>query len=95
MKGIDVFILALLCGAFFIWNYFEALPLLNYNKIDTWWFIVQTITTTGYGSLPQSLWSDELKVFSIKLMISGAIVWSLLISAFFKYLWPDNPPTLE
>lgn len=91
MKGIDVFIWALLCGAFFIWNYFVALPLLDNNKIDAWWFVVQTITTTGYGSINN--WSDDLKLLSIKLMLGGATIWSLLISLFFKYLWSDNPPT--
>lgn len=93
MKGIDVFTWALFCGAFFIWSYFVALPLLDNNKIDAWWFVVQTITTTGYGSLPQALWSDDLKLLSIKLMLGGATIWSLLISLFFKYLWSNNPPT--
>lgn len=91
MKGIDVFIWALFCGALFIWSYFVALPLLDNNKIDAWWFFVQIITTTGYGSIDH--WNVDLKLLSIKLMLGGATIWSLLISLFFKYLWSDNPPT--
>lgn len=45
--------------------------------LDATWFAIQTVTTTGYGSLP--VWTDCLKIVSIALMILAVPVWTMLL----------------
>lgn len=47
------------------------------GKVDALWFVVQTLTTTGYGSLP--VWTPSLKLISIALMCGGATLWTVLL----------------
>jgi len=44
------------------------------------WFTIQTITTTGYG-LSEDLWTRELRIISIFLMIVAVPAWSILVTA--------------
>lgn len=48
---------------------------------DTIWFAIQTVTTTGYGSLPQGVWdhSDGLKWLSMALMLFGVPAWIVVV----------------
>ena len=49
--------------------------------IDAVWFAVQTMTTTGYGSLPEGTWdSYKLKCLSILLMCSIVPIWTMFLS---------------
>lgn len=47
------------------------------NRIDAAWFTIQTLTTTGYGSL--EFWPRRLKVLSSGLMVAGVLVWTILL----------------
>lgn len=44
---------------------------------DATWFSIQTITTTGYGSLP--VWTTDLKIYSSFLMVFSTVTWILLL----------------
>ena len=48
--------------------------------LDGLWFVVQTVTTTGYGSLPEAAWTIPLKVASIVLMVAAAPLWSFILA---------------
>lgn len=47
--------------------------------VDAIWFSVQTVTTTGYGSFPESVWTPKLKLLSVCLMLVGPTVWTFLL----------------
>ena len=47
--------------------------------IDAIWFSVQTVTTTGYGSFPDSVWTPKLKLLSVCIMLVGPTVWTFLL----------------
>lgn len=49
------------------------------NETDAVWFTVQTMTTTGYGSLPMEVWTPKLKWASVVLMLCGGILWTFFI----------------
>jgi hypothetical protein len=49
------------------------------NITDAVWFTVQTITTTGYGSLPSEVWNPKLKWASVILMICATALWTFLL----------------
>ena len=59
-------------------------PGLVVRVIDAVWFSSQTLTTTGYGSIPETVWNPTLKIVSIITMIVGASLWSNLIAKLFK-----------
>lgn len=49
------------------------------HLVDAIWFSVQTVTTTGYGSFPDSVWTPKLKLLSVSLMLVGPTVWTFLL----------------
>jgi hypothetical protein len=49
------------------------------NITDAVWFTVQTMTTTGYGSLPLEVWNPKLKWASVVLMLCAAALWTFLL----------------
>ena len=55
---------------------------------DAIWFTLQTITTTGYGSLPPGVWesSDKLKWLSIFLMLSAVPLWTASVTVLFDLI---------
>ncbi|MBU6142117.1 ion transporter [Patescibacteria group bacterium] len=62
------------------------------SNVDAWWFVIQTITTTGYGSLP--VWTNRLKILSSILMIGSILMWTvflgLVINIIHDYLKGDG-----
>ncbi len=84
----DLKYLALFVSAIFIGGTSWAMPLLNNDFMNATWLVVQTITTTGYGSFPNDFWTSGLKALSICLMLVGVTYWTLLIGALSKYFWP-------
>lgn len=61
-----------------------ALPLLKGDKVDAFWFVLQTVTTTGYGSFPEAVWNDGLKRLSIWVMLFGIPPFIALLGAIFE-----------
>jgi hypothetical protein len=49
------------------------------NITDAVWFTIQTMTTTGYGSLPIEVWNPKLKWASVLLMLCAAALWTFLL----------------
>ncbi len=49
------------------------------NVTDAVWFTIQTMTTTGYGSLPGEVWNPKLKWASVVLMVCAAALWTFLL----------------
>lgn len=49
------------------------------NHTDAVWFTVQTMTTTGYGSLPMEVWNPKLKWASVVLMLCAGALWTFLL----------------
>lgn len=49
------------------------------NRTDAVWFTVQTMTTTGYGSLPMEVWNPKLKWASVVLMLCAGALWTFLL----------------
>jgi ion channel len=63
---------------------------------DGVWFSLQTLTTTGYGSLPnQEVWSWDLKFYSSILMIIAAIFWATVVGEFIKRGTGRRTPSSE
>jgi len=65
---------------------FAAYPWATGQSITTWrvilealWFTVQTITTTGYGSIPWERWGARLQALSILLMVVAVPLWTVLL----------------
>lgn len=58
------------------------------NLTDAVWFAVQTVTTTGYGSLPDRVWdnSPKLKWASVGLMLTGGIAWAFMLGVAIAWL---------
>lgn len=83
----DVLFLTLAIGVIFIFGTTQTLPLVQNDFLEASWFVVQTITTTGYGSLDLHFWTPSLKSLSIGLMISGTTMWTLFLSLMAKHLW--------
>lgn len=46
--------------------------------IESAWFTIQTITTTGYGSIPWP-WGAKLQLISTVTMIGAIPIWTLLL----------------
>lgn len=47
--------------------------------LEAVWFTIQTITTTGYGSIPWERWGARLQALSIYLMVVAIPLWTILL----------------
>lgn len=50
------------------------------------WFTLQTLTTTGYGSLKPERWTVGLKWVSIAMMIAAIPIWASAIVVIGKWV---------
>lgn len=85
---VQALLLSALCG---ILLYYAAVPTTEIslasgasgtyapNITDAVWFTVQTMTTTGYGSLPPEVWNPKLKWASVVLMLTATVLWTSLL----------------
>jgi hypothetical protein len=82
----------------YLWAGDRLPPTAHYQPTftDAVWFTVQTVTTTGYGSLPQTFWDNSpiLKWISIILMILAVPLWTALGTLLLNlHIGSPSPPT--
>jgi len=83
-----------------VWAFFLIVPNLTGEAAyspsftDAVWFTLQTITTTGFGSLPSRVWDETpaLKWLSNALMVTAVPAWTIALSAFFDLLRRPREP---
>lgn len=68
------------CFSFALYPWAIGAPKLTWRvALEAIWFTVQTITTTGYGSIPWERWGARLQALSILLMVVAIPLWTLLL----------------
>lgn len=69
---------AFLCFAAYAWATGQSITKWRV-VLEALWFTIQTITTTGYGSIPWERWGARLQALSIYLMVVAIPLWTILI----------------